>query len=280
MHHGGALVCAQDKSEEGVKLIKTVGLCYTVQSLFLCTLFFVEDIVETAAHKKFRLSAAALKWIAVVTMVIDHFGLAVYRQLPGYDHDVYFILRKIGRIAFPIYCFLLVEGFFHTKDVRKYLGRCFLFAVISEIPFDMAVFGRIIYLQGQNVFFTLCIGLCALSIIDKFKYRHEMRYILLKASVIVLAACAGEVFDVDYHWKGVMFIIMFYCVRDMREWIRNLAGICAFAYELTAPLAFIPIHFYNGERGRQAKYLFYAIYPAHLLMLGVIRLWLNGNLKF
>lgn len=229
-----------------------------------------------AASKRFGISAAVLKWIAVVTMLIDHFAAAVYVQMAGFDYDVYYILRKIGRIAFPIYCFLLVEGFFHTRNTKKYLRNCFLFAVISEIPFDMAIFGKIVYPQGQNVYFTLCIGLCTLSVLDRFRARHEMRYRLLKLMIIVLAAYIGEILDVDYHWKGVLFIIMFYYVRNMQAWIRNLAVICAFAYEVTAPLAVIPIHFYNGKRGRQMKYLFYAIYPVHLLIFGLIRFCLMG----
>lgn len=230
-----------------------------------------------AADKKYGISAAVLKWIAVASMLIDHFAIAVYYQIPYNEYGVYFILRKIGRIAFPIYCFLLVEGFYHTKNVEKYIRNCFLFAVISEIPFDMAIFGQVFYPQGQNVYFTLCIGLCALVVLDKYKHQNGIKYMVFKAAVIVLAAYLGEIFDVDYHWKGVLFIIMFYYVRDMQEWIRNLAGICAFAYEMTAPLAFIPIHFYNGVRGRQVKYLFYAIYPVHLLVFGLIRLYLNGR---
>lgn len=234
--------------------------------------------MDTAADKKHGISAAVLKWIAVATMLVDHFAVAVYWQLPQHDYHTYYIMRKIGRIAFPIYCFLLVEGFFHTRNVAKYLRNCFLFAVISEIPFNMAIFGKVIYPQGQNVYFTLCIGLCALAVLDKFKNRYEQKYQLLKLAVIVLSAYIGQILDVDYHWKGVLFIIMFYYVRDMQEWVRNLAGICAFAYEVTAPLAFIPIHFYNGKRGRQMKYLFYAVYPIHLLVFGVIRLHLNGLL--
>lgn len=232
--------------------------------------------METVSGR-FGISAAVLKWIAVVTMLIDHFAVAVYWQMAGRDYNVYYVLRKVGRIAFPIYCFLLVEGFFHTRNVAKYLRNCFLFAVISEIPFDMAIFGRVVYPQGQNVYFTLCIGLCALIILDKFRARYEMQYILLKLAVIVMAAYAGEILDVDYHWKGVLFIIMFYYVRNMQEWIRNLAVLCAFAYEITAPLALIPIHFYNGRRGRQMKYLFYAIYPLHLLLFGLIRFYLMGE---
>ncbi len=229
------------------------------------------------AQKRFGISAAILKWIAVVTMVIDHFAAAVYTQMAGFDYNVYLVMRRIGRIAFPIYCFLLVEGFFHTRSAVKYLRNCFLFAVISEIPFDMAIFGKVVYLQGQNVYFTLCIGLCVLMILEKFHTRYEMRYILLKLIVIVLAAYAGEILDVDYHWEGVLFIVMFYYIRNMQEWIRNIAVIGAFAYEKTAPLAVIPIHFYNGERGRQMKYLFYAIYPLHLLLFGLLRFYLMGK---
>lgn len=226
--------------------------------------------METVPGKS-GISAAVLKWIAVVTMVIDHFAVA------GSDYDVYFVLRKVGRIAFPIYCFLLVEGFYHTKNVAKYLRNCFLFALLSEIPFDMAIFGQVFYPQGQNVYFTLCIGLGALIILDQYRARYEAKYVLLKLLVIVLAAYVGEVLDVDYHWRGVLFIIMFYYVRNMQEWIRNLAVIFAFAYEVTAPLAVIPIHFYNGQRGRQLKYLFYAIYPVHLLIFGLIRICLRGE---
>lgn len=226
--------------------------------------------------KRSGISAAVLKWIAVVTMVIDHFAVAVYWQMAGSDYHVYYGLRKIGRIAFPIYCFLLVEGFFHTRNVAKYLRNCFLFALLSEIPFDMAIFGRVVYPQGQNVYFTLCIGLAALILLDRYRAEYEAKYVLLRLLVIVLAAYMGEVLDVDYHWRGVLFIILFYYIRNMQEWVRNLAVVCAFAYEVTAPLAVIPIHFYNGERGRQPKYLFYAIYPVHLLIFGLIRLCLMG----
>lgn len=234
--------------------------------------------MDTLQIRKRGISAAVLKWIAVTTMLIDHFARAVYRQVPDYCYEIYYILTKIGRIAFPIYCFLLVEGFFHTKNVNKYIRNCFLFALISEIPFDMAIHGRVIYPGHQNVFFTLAIGLCAMVVLDELKYRYELKYLLARLIIIGVFAYSGEFFDVDYHWKGILFIIMFYYCRNMEEWRRNLIGICTFAYEITAPLAFIPIHFYNGKRGRQIKYLFYAIYPVHLLIFGLIRLFLNGKL--
>ena len=95
-------------------------------------------------------------------MIVDHFAVAIYVNTANYQFDVYRIMRGIGRIAFPIYCFLLVEGFYHTHDVKKYISRCFLFAVISEVPFDLAVHGVWFYPGAQNVFFTLAIGLCTL----------------------------------------------------------------------------------------------------------------------
>lgn len=112
--------------------------------------------MNVAAQKKSGISAAVLKWIAVVTMVIDHFAASVYWLLPRYDFGVYNIMRKIGRIAFPIYCFLLVEGFFHTRSRARYLRNCFLFALVSEIPFDMAILGRWSIRVGR-----MCILRCA-----------------------------------------------------------------------------------------------------------------------
>ena len=234
--------------------------------------------MDALTVRKNGISAAVLKWIAVVTMLIDHFARAVYSQVYGYQYEIYDLMTKIGRIAFPIYCFLLVEGFYHTKNVSTYIRNCFLFPLISEIPFDMAIFGKVIYTGHQNVYFTLAIGLCALVVLDQLKYRYETKYLLARIIVIGTFAYAGEFFDVDYHWKGILFIIMFYYCRNMEKWRRNLIGICAFAYEITAPLAFIPIHFYNGERGRQIKYLFYAIYPIHLLIFGIIRFYIHGKL--
>ena len=234
--------------------------------------------MNTTFQKKYGISAAVLKYIAVATMLVDHFALEVYRQTQGYNPAVYHAMRKVGRIAFPIYCFLLVEGFFHTKNVSKYIRNCFLFAVISEIPFNMAVFGKVIYPNGQNVYFTLTIGLCALVILDRFQYHYKINNILLQMIVIGSSALLGELLEVDYHWKGVLFIIMFYYIRNMQKPIQMIVGICAFAYEVTAPLALIPIHLYNGLRGKQRKYLFYVIYPVHLLIFGLIRLYLNGTL--
>lgn len=218
------------------------------------------------------ISASTLKWIAVISMLVDHFGIAIYWQLEGHTYKIYEIYRYVGRIAFPIYCFLLVEGFFLTRDIRKYIGRCFLFACISEIPFNMAVYGQIWYQHSQNVYFTLTIGLCTLVALDRVR-GFDAVSVVKQLLCIGIGAGLAQILEVDYHYLGVLFIVMFYYCREMNKWQRNLIGAVAFLYEVTAPLAMIPIHFYNGERGLRLKYVFYLVYPVHLLIYGIIRMY-------
>lgn len=230
------------------------------------------------SHGKFchGISAAVLKWIAVLSMLTDHFAVAVYQYLPGRSAGVYHALRGIGRIAFPIYCFLLAEGFFHTKSVWRYLRNLLLFALLSEIPFNMAVFGHIFYLKGQNVYFTLALGLCAMLLLKRFEGFSAPR-LLAQAAVAAVFLLLGQQLEVDYHWKGIAYIILFYYLKNfqLKQGVSALIGAAAFAvYEKEAVFAFLPIYFYNGERGRQPKYLFYAIYPLHLAVFGILRLWL------
>lgn len=229
--------------------------------------------------EKFGISSAVLKWIAVISMMIDHFACAVCNpSVLGCSMEMYRFLRGIGRIAFPIYCFLLVEGFFHTKNVWNYLRNLVIFAVVSEIPFNMAIFGHVFYLKGQNVYFTLALGLCAMILLKKFSGFRKPR-LLAQAIVIAVFLFLGEYLEVDYHWKGVAYIILFYYLKEwkVQKGLAALAGAVAFAvYEqMAVVLAFVPIYLYNGKRGRQMKYLFYAIYPLHLLVFGLLRFWLG-----
>lgn len=222
-------------------------------------------------NMKKGIDASALKWIAVIAMLIDHFAVAIYWQTDNRVYEVYRTLRYVGRISFPIYCFLIVEGFFLTKNIGKYIGRCFLFALISEIPFNMAIHGSVWHLQAQNIYFTLTLGLCTLFFINKIK-GTDFLHILGQVAVIAGFSYIAEILEVDYHWKGILFIVMFYYCRNMGRKITCMSGIFAFAHEITAPLAFIPIYFYNGKRGKQLKYLFYFIYPLHLFIYGIIRI--------
>ena len=130
-------------------------------------------MTESLQKKKIGISGSTLKMIAVITMLIDHVAAGVLgRYLTMYALDstpgaidyntlwiIYEVMRGIGRVAFPIYCFLLVEGFTHTKSVGKYSLRLLLFAFVSEVPFDLLFNGKVVDLSYQNVFFTLWIGL-------------------------------------------------------------------------------------------------------------------------
>lgn len=228
--------------------------------------------------KKPGISGSTLKLLAIVTMLIDHFGAVVVARAahePGFDHafwsSLYWPMRSIGRIAFPIFCFLLVEGFIHTSNVKKYLGRMILFALISEIPFDLALTGNFVDFYFQNVFWELAMGIIAMKYLDyvekkKFKY---MVQVALRLGIIAFFAFAAELLQLDYGMYGIISIVALYVFRQ-KKWSQLLVGAISFCWEQVAPLAFLPIAFYNGKRGRSIKYFFYAFYPAHLLILYMI----------
>lgn len=208
------------------------------------------------------LSGFQLKIIAIITMTIDHMGAILYPQ--------YYEMRIIGRIAFPIYAFLLVEGMVHTKDIQKYLKRLGIFALISEIPFDLVFHNQILYLDSQNIFFTLLFGGLAISLIqDAEKKAIKKEY--WKYALAYLLSIAAEYFCTDYGMIGVWLILGIYLCRGV-VWktVSVLAVINTGLYggiQSFGTLAAIPIALYNGERGYNMKYFFYVYYPIHLLIL-------------
>ena len=180
---------------------------------------------------------------------------------------IYNLSRDIGRLAFPIFCFLIVEGFLHTRNVKKYAGRLFLFALISEIPFDLALKGNVFYPDKQNVYFTLFIGLLVMVGIS-YITENGTRNMSLAILPIAVGMVAAYYIDTDYNYKGVFLIAVLYLMRYTRLY-QCIGGAAAVSWEIPAPLAFIPIYFYNGKRGFQLKYFFYWFYPVHLLLLHV-----------
>ena len=252
--------------------------------------------VQVQTKRKFKgISGSTLKMIAIVTMLIDHIGAAVLARLlmvQGLNsidtssqdavmqwltnnaalYYTYTAMRTIGRIAFPIFCFLLVEGFLHTHDVKKYALRLGAFALISEIPFDLAFNSRVLEFQYQNVFFTLFIGLItmiAYHAVEKKEEWHPALRGLLYAIIIVAGMALAWLLKTDYAEKGVFCIMVLYMFRKKKT-NQMLAGCLSFFWETAALLAFIPIAFYNGKRGWNMKYFFYIFYPAHLLLLYLI----------
>ena len=219
------------------------------------------------------LSGSTLKIIAMVTMLIDHIGAAVLARMiiaGNADlYDAYRTLRMIGRIAFPIFCFLLIEGFQHTKNAKKYAERLFLFAAISEIPFDLAFSAKVLEFQYQNVFFTLAIGLVTIMAYKKVEespISNSVLKLILQLAVGLAGGCIAEVLGTDYGMLGVMVLVVFYMLRANRFY-QIAAGCMLFIDNITALLAFIPVAFYDGRRGLNVKWLFYVFYPAHLLVL-------------
>ena len=226
--------------------------------------------------KERGISADILKWIAVITMFIDHVGAAVLEYIPQIElpavNTAYYIMRYIGRLAFPIYCFLLVEGYHHTRNQMRYLRDLLIFAVISEIPFEICFMSEV----GNgfhNVYWTLSIGMAVMMALDyaKTKYTNATWMNLL---IMVVGAYAAETLGCDYGAIGVLLIFILFQTRDDRA-KQSIFGGIAMLYEVTGPIAFVLTYFYNGKRKiKKYKYAFYAFYPVHLIILYLIRLLL------
>jgi len=237
------------------------------------------------------LNSFQLKCIAIITMLIDHIGTVILAlvyipfvvdnviDLTGLESNVIlaFYLRKpcwiIGRIAFPIFCFLLVEGFIHTKNINKYITRLFVFSIISEIPHDLAFYDSIIEFSLQNVMFTLLIGLLTLCIIKKVENKYSKRN-CRKLCFICLAIIVGTIISmvlkVEYAEVAVLAISLMYLFRELKT-LRIIGGALPLVTTTWWVLpALIPIALYNGEQGRKMKYFFYWFYPIHLLVLYLV----------
>lgn len=215
-----------------------------------------------------RMSRFQLKVLAIVTMLVDHTGAILFPQVT--------VLRMIGRLAFPIFAYMISEGLLHTSNVKRYFGRLFLFALISEVPFDLALWSTPFYPLRQNVFFTLVLGLAAIYFLDRYLKENSVIAVLLAASMALLA----EAVNTDYGWFGVATVIIFYCFRNFRTRGVFVFTLLLLGYslmysrlEIFAVGSCIAILLYNGQKGKwNWKYFFYAFYPVHLLILYFIHM--------
>ena len=246
------------------------------------------------------LSGGGLKLIAIGLMFLDHVGAVVLERMllaaglgeaatseqvaaflaqNGALYWADFALRMAGRAAFPLFCFLLVEGFVHTRSAGRYALRLGVFALLSEIPFDLATSGPLLGRTTwwnpayQNVFFTLLCGLLTIWAMDCCEKRGA--WPAWGRVLAQLGACAGGMaaavlLMADYDFTGVLAIVLFYLLRRRRT-LAGAAGCAALLtkgiMEAAAFLSLLPISLYNGRRGPRLKYFFYAFYPAHLLAL-------------
>ena len=192
--------------------------------------------------EKYRiLSGSALKVLAMIIMLIDHtasFLLRYYEpattpwfQLGDNTYSLYRVMRDVGRAAFPIFCFLLVEGFLHTHNRFKYGRNLLIFACISEIPWNFAQNGTLLFPAKQNVFFTLFLGYAAFCLIECFKENASLQLI----SMLVLLA-VSYFLKADYGYRGYVFLLIMYWLHQHKP-AQAVIGSCWLLYEWKACFA-------------------------------------------
>lgn len=236
-------------------------------------------------------SSMSLHIMAMVFMLCDHLWATI---VPGNDW-----LTCIGRMTFPIYAFLLVEGYFHTHNFKKYVKRLFIFALLSEIPFNLVMGSSWFYPIHQNVLWTFLIAIGLIHMNEKTRATGKLwlRVVAGMGSVI-LGFFLGLLSMVDYYHAGIWMVLVFYFFRGRKWWnyvgqfvllyYINIEELSGFAYEITlfgekhffvrqgfALLALIPIWLYRGKEGYKSKvlqYIYYGFYPMHLLVLALIRM--------
>lgn len=202
---------------------------------------------------KYSFSNAVLKNIAYLTMLLDHFIVVIFmeiirqRSLAGYDtgvmSQVYSIGRLIGRCSFVLFAYLAVEGFLHTRSRLKYLLRLMLFALVSEVPFDLAFSGQIIDHSSQNIFFTLFLsvlvltgwewaGKCVRGLYRKRVSQDVSWHIcvgvfrVVQLSVVLLGCGAAYYLKSDYKYMGVLLIFTFYLLRNKPFYVQIVPVAC------------------------------------------------------
>lgn len=243
-------------------------------------------------EEKFRLETTSfsLHIMAMIFMLCDHLWGTI---VPGADW-----LTCIGRLTFPIFAFMIVEGYFHTKNLKKYVYRLLVFAIISEIPFNLAMGSRVIYPIHQNVLWSFLISIGLIYWNEKVKEKHFMQRIAVGVASVCVGYIVGLITFVDFYHAGILTVLVFYFFKDKKRWCYlgqilclwyiNFEMLGGFSYEVSilgethfiarqgiAVLALIPIWLYKGRQGyhsRALQYFYYAFYPLHLLILGVIKM--------
>lgn len=242
----------------------------------------------SATQSKWKcLNGTALKALAMLLMLLDHACWTI-----AFEYEW---LTCVGRLAFPLFAFLIAEGYRHTGNFKRYFWRMFLFALISEIPFNLMTGGSLIYPLHQNVMFTFCLALLLLRMVDKAWNRSWLEGLLVAVFGGCLGYGLGFLAFVDFYGCGVITVLAFWLAQKIRfGWVVQLAALAWINLELLgglnyivtvlgreiwvpqqafALLALIPIWLYNGQRGpggRKWQYFGYAFYPAHILILSLL----------
>ena len=249
----------------------------------------MEAYIESKTEHKssFGLSSMALHILAMFLMLSDHLWGTV---MHGNEW-----MTCIGRMAFPIFAFMTAEGFFRTRNLKRYMGRLLVFALVSEIPFNLMMSGSLIYPFHQNVLWSFLISLSLMWVNEKAHAKRKWWLNLLTAAgTLLLGWLLGMISFVDYFQAGVLMTLAFYFFHGRKWWhyagqllaliyINFYMGGLVYEFEMFgrtmsfpqqgfAVFALIPIWLYNGEKGRggkAAQYAAYAFYPLHLLAIAL-----------
>ena len=240
--------------------------------------------------RNFETTSFSLHIMAMVFMLCDHlWGTSVV------DHEFF---TWIGRLTFPIYAFMIVEGYFYTSDLKKYVKRLLIFAVISEIPFNLMMGSSLFFPIHQNVLWSFLISIELIHWNEKVKEKKLWKRILVGILSVCLAYIVGIITFVDFYHAGILTVLAFYFFRQRKWWSYvgqffflyyiNVEMLGGLVYEIPvfdgifylhrqglALLALIPIWLYRGKQGYHSKALqrlYYWFYPAHLLILGLIKM--------
>ena len=241
------------------------------------------------------MTTTALKIIALITMLIDHVGAIFFPELT--------FLRYIGRISFPLYAFLVSEGVAHTSSKQNYAIRLIGFAILSEVPYDLAFHSSFWYPSNQNVLFELFAGMIALWTLDSALKKKKYLNLLF----VPLIAIISELLGFSYGIYGIILMVAFYLLRKIPILSAIVGAVITFVFngltqyalfgpgslvsvgilslvsigylevltlnyvQLWAMLGSLFIAFYNGKEDKNGlKWLFYAVYPLHLLALWLL----------
>lgn len=237
--------------------------------------------IAIPSQRKKGLTSDALKLIAVIAMVIDHIAWAFipFNSIAGQ------IMHVIGRLTAPIMCFMIAEGYYKTHNVKKYAQRLGLFTLISHIPYTYFHTGKFEIISTTSVIFPLFMGLIALIVRDNPKYETSVK------NMIILLICLVSMFG-DWGGIAVVWILIFgsrhysrktqmqyFCVSTAIMIVLNIIFNAVYGcwynnlFQLGIFLAVPLLINYNGIRrsGKSYKWFFYIFYPAHLLILSIVR---------
>ena len=231
---------------------------------------FLEFVIYFFVQMEVYMNAFHLKIIAVISMLFDHVGYFL-------NSGNFTFANYLGRLAFPIFAFQISEGYIHTKNLKKYLSRLGIFALISQIPFMLFEYS-IGFDYTLNIFFTLFLGLLCIIAFDKLDNKF------LSLLIIFVLCFIGEYIKVDYGYWGILLILLFFVFKNNKLlMVLSFLLMCIYKYlpylinynfhyayiiiTIATFTSIIPILLYNGKLGLKTKYLLYIFYPLHLLIL-------------